>query len=77
MQNNPNEESHEWHQQAARCAREADAQIDPKVKQQFLELKRLWLILADSYDLTERLGYEETNRKSDNFPSPMRPLPTP
>jgi hypothetical protein len=24
----------------------ADAQNDPKVKQQFLELKRLWLLLA-------------------------------
>jgi hypothetical protein len=50
---NPNEESHEWYQQAAHCARQADAQTNPKVKQQFLELKRLWLILAHSYKFTE------------------------
>jgi hypothetical protein len=37
----------EFYQQAADCARQADAQDDPKVKQQFLELKRLWLLLAD------------------------------
>jgi len=42
------------------------------VKQQFLELKRLWLLLARSYDFTERLDCGETNRKSDNFPSPIR-----
>jgi hypothetical protein len=44
------------------------------VKQQFLELKRLWLLLARSYDFTERLGglYDETKRKSDNLPSPTR-----
>jgi hypothetical protein len=53
MLNNPNEESHEWYQQAARCARQADAQTNPKVKQQFLELQRLWLILAHSYEFTE------------------------
>jgi hypothetical protein len=50
MLNNPNEESH---QQAAHCARQADAHTDPKVKQQFLELKRLWLILAHSYEFNE------------------------
>jgi hypothetical protein len=32
------------------------------MKQQFLELKRLWLLLARSYDKPE----------SDNLPSPMR-----
>jgi hypothetical protein len=37
----------EWiYQQAEHCARQADAQTDPKMKQQFLELKRLWLLLA-------------------------------
>jgi hypothetical protein len=53
MLNNLNEESREWYQQAAHCARQADAQTDPKVKQQFLELKRLWLLLARSYEFTE------------------------
>ena len=65
----------EWiYQQADHCARQADAQTDPTVKQQFLELKRLWLLLARSCDFTERLGglYDETNRKSDNLLSPTR-----
>jgi hypothetical protein len=31
---------------AVHCTRQADAQTDPKVKRQFLELKRLWLLLA-------------------------------
>jgi hypothetical protein len=56
------------------CAQQADARTDPKVKQQFLELKRLWLLLGVSYDLTERLGglYDQTKRKSGNSPSPTR-----
>ena len=45
--NNSNEQIREFHQQALDCARQADAQNDPKVKQQFLELKRLWLLLAE------------------------------
>jgi hypothetical protein len=53
MPNNLNEEAREGHEQAARCARQADAQTDPKVKQQFLELERLWLLLARSYEFTE------------------------
>ena len=53
MPNNLSEETREWYEQAARCARKADAQTDPKVKQQFLELERLWLLLARSYEFTE------------------------
>jgi hypothetical protein len=53
MLNNLNEENREWRQQAAQCARQADAQTDPKVKQQFLELEQLWLTLARSYEFTE------------------------
>jgi hypothetical protein len=44
--NNFHEEIGEFYQQAVDCGRQADAQKDPKVKQQFLELKRLWLLLA-------------------------------
>ena len=44
--NNFNEQIGEFYQQALDCGRQADAQNDPKVKQQFLELKRLWLLLA-------------------------------
>jgi len=53
MLNNLSEEARAWYGQAAHCAQQADAQTDPKVKQQFLELKRLWLILADSYGFAE------------------------
>jgi hypothetical protein len=28
------------------CQRQAEAQNDPKMKEQLLELKRLWLLLA-------------------------------
>jgi hypothetical protein len=42
--------------QAAECAQEADVQTDPKVKQQFLVLTRLWLIMADHLDLKPRQG---------------------
>ena len=44
--NNFNEQIREYYQQAVDCERQADTQNDPKVKQQFLELKRLWLLLA-------------------------------
>jgi hypothetical protein len=36
--NNFNEQVRDFYQQAVDCARQADAQNDPKVKQQFLEL---------------------------------------
>jgi hypothetical protein len=42
-------------QQAAHCAWQADIQTDPKVKQQFLELKRLWLLLARRCGFTKSL----------------------
>jgi hypothetical protein len=70
MLNNPNEESHEWYQQAAHCAQQADAQTDPKVKQQFLELKRLWLLLARSYEFTE--SQTETAKPSRESPMSCR-----
>ena len=54
MPNNLSAEIHEWHQQAVHCAWKADAQTDPKVNQQFLELKRLWLLLAQCYEVPER-----------------------
>jgi hypothetical protein len=52
MPNNLSEQVREWDEQAVQCARQADAQTDPKVKQQFLELKRLWLLLARAQSLT-------------------------
>jgi hypothetical protein len=45
--NNFNEQIREFYQQAVDCARQAEAQNDLKMKQQFLELKRLWVLLAE------------------------------
>ena len=44
--NNFNKQIGEFYQQAVDCGRQADAQNDPRVKKQFLELKRLWLLSA-------------------------------
>jgi hypothetical protein len=37
--------------QAVHCAQQADAQTDSKVQKQFLELSRLWLLLARGHEL--------------------------
>jgi hypothetical protein len=43
------QEIRECYQQAADCVHQAEAQNDPKVKKQFLELTRRWLLLARCY----------------------------
>jgi hypothetical protein len=48
---NHSDQIRECFQQAMECAQQADTQTDPKVKQQFLVLTRLWLILADRFEL--------------------------
>jgi hypothetical protein len=50
MLNNHVQEIRECHQQAVQCVRQAEAQNDAKVKKQFLELTRLWLLLAHGYE---------------------------
>jgi hypothetical protein len=52
MLNNHIHEIRECYQQAVHCAERAEAQIDSKVKKQFLELTRLWLLLAQGYEST-------------------------
>jgi hypothetical protein len=47
MLNNHTREIRECYQQAAHCVQQAEAQNDPNVKNQFLELTRRWLLLAD------------------------------
>jgi hypothetical protein len=47
---NYSQEIRECYQQAVHCAEQADAQTDPKVKKQFLELTRRWLLLAHGYE---------------------------
>ena len=58
MLNNHTQEIRECYQQAAHCVQQAEAQNDPKVKQQLLQLTRLWLLLAHGY---------EVNKSSDNL----------
>jgi hypothetical protein len=46
MPGNRIQEIRECYQQATDCVQQAEAQNDPKVKKQFLELTRRWLLLA-------------------------------
>jgi hypothetical protein len=57
-------------QHAEDCARKAAAQIDPKVKQDFLDLEQRWLSLARSYEFTERISdfSNETKRNLGKLP---------
>jgi hypothetical protein len=47
MLSNHTHEIRECYEQAAHCVQQAEAQNDPKVREQFLELTRRWLLLAD------------------------------
>ena len=60
MPNSLSEATGEFYQQAEQCARQADAQSDPKMKQQFLELRRLWLLLAQSQNVTNSSESDQT-----------------
>ena len=53
MPNNLSKRIRQCDEQVVHCARQADAQTDPGVKRQFLELKRLWLLLARGLSVTE------------------------
>ena len=44
----------ECYQQAVLCVQQAEAQNNPKVKKQFLELTRRWLLLARGYDVSDK-----------------------
>ena len=46
MLNNHTQEIRECYQQAVHCVQQAEAQNDPKVQKQLLELTRRWLLLA-------------------------------
>jgi hypothetical protein len=64
------EQVRECLQRAANCARDAAAQTDAKMKQDFLDLERRWLSLARSYQFSERLGdfCAEAKRKTGALP---------
>lgn len=70
MLKNQSEQIRECLQHAEDCGRKAAVQTDPKLKEDFLDMKRRWLSLARSYELTERLGdfFHETKRQADRLP---------
>ena len=70
MPNNLSEQIRECLEHAEECARKAGAQTDPKIKADFLDLERRWMLLARSYEFTERLTdfSGETRRNADKLP---------
>ena len=70
MPNNLSAQIREWDEQAVHCARQADAQTDPNLKADFLDMERRWLALARSYDFTARLDdfAGEMKRRADTLP---------
>jgi hypothetical protein len=70
MLNNLSEQVRECHRHAEHCARQAGVQIDPKLKDDFLEMERRWLMLARSCEFTQRLAdfSDETKRLVDKLP---------
>jgi hypothetical protein len=55
MLKNVSAEIRECYQHAENCAHKAAAQIDAKLKAEFLDLELRWLFLARSYEFTKRL----------------------
>ncbi len=55
MLNNLSEQVRECLRHAEDCARKAAAQSNPNLKEDFLDMERRWLLLARSYEFTEKL----------------------
>lgn len=70
MLNNLSEQVRQCHMHAEHCAQQAGVQTDLKLKDDFLEMDQRWLILARSYEFTERLAdfSNETKRQVDKLP---------
>jgi len=66
MLNNVSEQMRECYRHAENCARKASAQTDPTLKADFLDLERRWLVLARSYDFSERLNSFTKNSAKPN-----------
>ena len=71
MLNNLSEQVRQCHLHAEHCARQAGVQADPKLKGDFLEMERRWLMLARSYEFAQRLAdfSDETKRRLDQLPT--------
>ena len=66
MLNNVSEQIRECYRHAEDCARKAAAQTEPTLKADFLDLERRWLVLARSYDFTERINSFTNNSAKPN-----------
>jgi hypothetical protein len=79
MLNNLSEQIRKCLEHAEDCAHKAAAQTDQKLKQDFLDLERRWLVLVQSYEFTQRLGdfSDEAKRKADNLHSDSPPRAAP
>jgi hypothetical protein len=64
---NVSEKIRECYRRAEDCARKAAAQTDPTLKADFLDLERRWLVLARSYDFSERLNSFTRNTAKPNI----------
>jgi hypothetical protein len=60
MLNNLSSEIAECYRHAEDCARRAQSERDPGLRQDFLDMERRWLALARSYELTERATSSQT-----------------
>ena len=69
MLNNLSEQIRECLDHAESCARKAAGLTDPKLKEDFLDMERRWLALAQSYEFTQRLGEfsDEAKRQADKL----------
>jgi hypothetical protein len=55
MLNNLSAEIRECHRHAGDCARQAAAQTDPKMKEEFLVMERRWRSFANGYEIAQYL----------------------
>ena len=62
LEKNLNEKIVECHQHAEDCARQAEAETDPKRRQNLLDSQQRWLKLAENYEFAGRL--------TENLPNP-------
>jgi hypothetical protein len=71
------EEVAECQRRARDAAERASAAIDPNIKSTYLDLERRWLLLAKSYEFTQRVAdfNAESKRRVATFRPPMPPHP--
>lgn len=76
MLNNLSKQIRECLEHADACARKAADLTDLKLKEDFLDMERRWLALAQSYEFTQRLDdfSKEAKRRADKSEA-QRPAP--